>query len=101
MNPEADNHEFSFKEIVMTKEFWILFVMSFFSIFFGFFMTSAYKKYGIMKIKDDQFISIVGAVGFVINGCCRLVLSTLLDCFNFKSVYGSTLIIQVGNHSSQ
>lgn len=70
-------------------------MMSYFSIFFGFFMTSAFKEYGRMKIRDDQFLSYVGAVGFVTNGLFRLLLSSLLDCFDFKKVYGVTIIIQV------
>ena len=93
VSPEADEHEFSLKEIASTREFWLLCLMSFFSIFLGFFMTSAYKTYGNMKIKDDEFLSIVGAVGFITNGSSRLILSTLLDFFSFKSVYGAVLIV--------
>ena len=69
--------------------------MSYFSIFFGFFMASAFKEYGRMTIQDDKFLSYVGAVGFVTNGFFRLLLSALLDCFDFKKVYGATIIIQV------
>ena len=58
-------------------------------------MASAFKEYGRMTIKDDKFLSYVGAVGFVTNGFFRLLLSTLLDCFDFKTVYGTTLIMQI------
>ena len=82
-------------EILKTREFWWLYIMGFFSIFFGFFMASAYKNYGIELIFDDAFLSFAGAIAFATNGTSRLVLGSLLDCFNFKTIYGFVIIVQV------
>ncbi len=67
--------------------------MGFFTIFFGFFMASAYKTYGLSVGLHDTTLSMAGAIAFATNGSSRLVIGSLLDYFNFKTVYGIIIII--------
>ena len=59
-------------------------------------MASAFKNYGIELIFDDAFLSLAGAIAFATNGTSRLVLGSLLDCFEFKTIYAFVIIVQVG-----
>ena len=56
-------------------------------------MASAYKTYGNQHIEDDNFLSVVGAVSWVVNGVLRLILGSSLDWFSFKKVYGFVLVV--------
>lgn len=49
-----------------------------------------YKEYGFLKIKDDEFLTLVGSIGAISNGIGRLFMGVLFDKLSFKVI--STLI---------
>jgi len=58
-------------------------------------MANNYKVYGLTRISDDVFVTTVGSVGSVFNGCSRLFWAALYDRFGFKKVYFVLMGIQV------
>ena len=58
-------------------------------------MANNYKIYGLLQIADDTFLTIVGSVGSVTNGCCRVFWGIMMDRFGFKKVFFIILAIQV------
>ena len=71
--------------------------MIYMSVSNGYFMATNFKNYGITKISDDQFLTLVGSLGSVFNGAGRFFWGLLSDKFNFKKVYLTVLIIQLVN----
>lgn len=47
--------------------------MNTFGVSYGVFMAAAFKSYGAIYIKDDQFLSIIGALTGVFNGFFRII----------------------------
>ena len=78
---------------IRSKVFLQLFFMVSCSSSFGFFMVNAYKTYGLSKIPDDLFVTIVGGVAQFINGASTPFWSTLLDKYSFKTVYKYLLLL--------
>lgn len=77
-----------------TKQFKLLYVMNFFSVFLGYFITNEYKVYWFTANDppSDHFIAIVGSIGSIFNGL-RFVWSAALDYYPYKVVYGTMLTI--------
>ena len=61
----------SIKKGLKTKHFWIIYLMTFFSFVSAVFVKYNYKDFGIQKINDDEFLSIVGSVSNLLNGGFR------------------------------
>lgn len=61
--------------------------------YFGFLVSGNYKSFGKKYIKNDAFLTFVGAVGSMGNGLSRFAWATLLDKFDFKCLYTTLLII--------
>jgi len=58
-------------------------------------MAQNYKVYGLVHIPDDHFMTVVGSIGAVSNGCTRALWAILFDKFGFKRVYFVLVIVQV------
>ena len=54
------------------------------SVPFGMFIAFSYKEYGMLKIDDDSFLTVIGSTGAVFNGLGRLFWGVMLDYFSFK-----------------
>jgi len=63
--------------------------------FFSLFMANNYKIFGLVKIEDDSFLTIVGSVGSVCNGGSRALWGILMDKFGFKKIFFLILVVQV------
>lgn len=70
-----------------------MYCISFFQIFYGYYIISMYKALGSHSIKDDELLSWIGALGSLVNGLSRIFWSSLLDCFSFNMVYRTLLTI--------
>lgn len=80
--------------------FWLLFTMALFSsstryLGYGLYLASVYKAYGEEQINDDEFLTTVGAVSFLMNGLFRFILAQTMDLTSFKAVYSGVLVVQV------
>jgi hypothetical protein len=82
--------------LMMTRQFISLYVMNFFSIFLGLFIANEYKLFwqNAKNPPEDQFTSSVGSIGSVFNGM-RFIWSALLDHFEYKTVYGILLVLEI------
>ena len=69
--------------------------MSFCSIQNGYFTATNFKNYGITKISDDSFLTLVGSLSCVCNGGGRFFWGLLSDKLHFKRVYLTILCIQI------
>jgi len=54
-----------------------------------------YKVYGLTRIPEDKFMTIVGSIGAISNGCTRAFWALLFDKFGFKRVYFALIFVQV------
>ena len=79
---------------VKTRQFWLIYIMAFLSIFQGFYVLNVYKDYGetIPTLKDDTFLTRVGSLAGILN-TMRFVWSGAMDLeilkgSPFKLVYG-------------
>jgi len=83
------------REGVLSRHFWILFIMVIGGSFFGLLMANNYKVYGLTRIADDSWVTLVGSIGSASNGCSRLFWAALYDRFGFKKVYFILMAIQI------
>ena len=79
--------------MVLTHQFLFVWFMNFFSIFYGYFLVSTFKDFGLKHIKSDNFLTAVGACASVFGGM-RWVWSYFVDRSTYKRVYGILLITQ-------
>lgn len=80
---------------VTYHKFWLLFFMNFFSVAYGTFMAAVFKTFGMDRIDDDNFLSIVGALTGIANGFSRFIWASWSDFSGFKFVYRVVLITQL------
>jgi len=88
---------FSVKDAFKSRIVYIMIAMIYMSVSNGYFMATNFKNYGIRKISNDQFLTLVGSLGSVFNGGGRFFWGFLSDKFNFKKIYLTILIIQMVN----
>jgi hypothetical protein len=46
---------------------------------FAGFVAFYYKEYGMTKINDDRFLTILGSIASIVNGLARLFFGILMD----------------------
>ena len=85
----------TFMKILKSKKLYHIFLMNFFSSGLGLLVASNFKNYGLLKINDDEFLTIVGSIGAVCNGGGRILWGILYDKFSFRSVYLFLLSLQI------
>lgn len=84
-------------QALKSKAFYLILMMTFFSIQNGYFMASNFKDYGFSKISDDSFLTLVGSLSSVFNGGGRFFWGVLSDKFDFKKIYLMILVIQIAD----
>jgi MFS family permease len=78
------------------KQFWLMVLMIFGSIFYGIFLVAAFKNFGSTTGGiDDATLTLSGSVGAFVNGIFRFIWSALLDKYSFKLIYSIILVTQV------
>lgn len=75
------------KTILLTKDFALLYLISFCHIFYGYYIIGIFKTLGGKTITDDRFLTLVGSFGSLFNGLSRIFWSSLLDCYSFNRVF--------------
>jgi len=78
--------------MMKTREFVLLYVMNFLSVFLGLFIANEYKVYWLNSgfAPSEKFLAMVGAIASVCNGM-RFIWPALLDKFSYRSIYGILL----------
>ena len=89
----TEEEDFSMLEMMRTRQFITLWLMSTLSFFLGVFTLNSYKAFGIENGLSEGFLTALGSIGSIFN-TGRFVWSALLDRFSYKTVYGSLLVIQ-------
>ena len=85
----------SFPEAFRSVAVYQIMAMVYFSIQNGYFTATNFKAYGLSKISDDSFLTLVGSLSCVFNGGGRFFWGALSDKWNFKRVYFIILTIQI------
>jgi len=97
-SPQIENHikeqELSFKECLKSSQFSLLFIMMYLSIFYGYFIANVYKDFGELYIKDDRFLTLIGALSAAWAGF-RFIWSFMMQKLSFKMVYSIMLVLQI------
>ena len=87
--------EATMKEMLLSKNFILIYVMNSLSFFTGFFVVNQTKNYGSANgMTDDQFLALIGSLGAIFNSI-RFIWSWLLDYYSYKKVYGALLTSQI------
>ena len=81
------------RKIICSREFFSLYFISVTEIFFGYFIMTKYKVYGAGFIKDDQFLTLIGSIGSLLNGLFRIFWAGMLDYFPFKKINTVLLLL--------
>lgn len=55
---------------------------------------NSFKTFGATKINDDMYLTLIGSLAQIVNGCMRIFWSSLLDFHSFKRVNSALLLIQ-------
>lgn len=84
----------SYTDLFKSKKLYFLIGMLYFSSQNGYFIASNYKNYGITKIPDDTFLSLVGSMSSLTNGGGRFIWGLILNKLNFAEAYVFLLILQ-------
>ena len=83
------------KEMLLSRQSVILFIVSTFSIFTGFFVVNQTKTFGELNgLNDDRYLALICSIGSIFN-TLRFVWSWWLDHAKLKIVYGTLLLAQV------
>lgn len=94
-----DSHDerecFSLKDAAKSKAFYLIISLMYLSVCNGYFMAANFKGYGITKISDDRFLTLVGSISSLCNGGARFMWGLITDRFPFKKIYMVILIIQM------
>lgn len=86
---------FSLKDAFHSRSLYFLTMMMFCSVSSGYFLSSNFKTYGLDKISDDSFLTLVGSLSSLFNGGGRLFWGIVFDKIDFKKTYSIILIIQI------
>ena len=95
INPEDETQCKTLLQAFKSKALYLIMIMTYFSIQNGYFIASNFKNYGISKISDDNFLTLVGSLSSVCNGCGRFIWGVISDKLQFKTVYLIILTIQI------
>lgn len=88
---------FSLKDAFKSRAVYFMMIMIFCSTAYGYFVASNFKNYGIMKISEDSFLTLIGSLSSFFNGGGRFFWGLISDKFGFKKTYLTILIIQIIN----
>ena len=91
-----NQRELSIKEALCEKQYWILCLMDFLTIFPLFYMSSIYKVMG-MQIGgyDDKLLTWIGSIGSLANGLSIIVWGPLQDKIGFRSIYQIVICMEL------
>ena len=78
-----------------SEKFITIYILATSHLFYGYFFTNIYKNYGKTYINDDNFLSWVGAISSLFNGCFKLFWATMLDYYSFRRIYGGLISLML------
>lgn len=77
----------SLKQGFLSKPFVIIFFCSFFLALYGFYLTFNFKSYGLLKINDDHFVTIVAMLNGIAAFFGRITFGHILDKTSFYKLF--------------
>lgn len=79
------------KDCLKSKNFWLLEIMMFMSVFYGYFIVNSYKVFALGKIEDEKLLNTIGAVA---SACAsiRFTFGFMMEKWSFKICYTFLLI---------
>lgn len=80
------------KEVLGTREFYILFICKFTSNLPGSYQSAMFKSYGLYQHLDDSFLTFCGTMGLITTIIIKFPLGLCLDRFGFKRPWQGLLI---------
>ena len=82
-------------EMLFSKQSVILYIVSVFSVFTGFFVVNQTKTFGVLNgLTDDKYLAMIASIGAIFN-TARFLWSWALDHYSLKIVYGTLLATQI------
>jgi len=63
MADEVNNiADLTLRDCLTSKQFWLIEIMMFLSVFYGYFIVNSYKVFGKTYIESETFINTIGAI---------------------------------------
>ena len=92
---EESENEATIGSIITSKDFMLLYAISFFQLFYGYYLLNVFKTLGAKTISNDQFLTLIGSVSSLFNGISKIFWSSLLDYFSFNRVFRTLVCLQL------
>jgi len=71
-------------KLIMSWQFWNIYLVSFSQLFYPIIMLISFKNYGLLYINDDNMLSLAGALALLGNGLLRLVWPLVINTCSYK-----------------
>lgn len=81
-------------DLLRTRQFLEIFLMSFFSVLIGLYIIGSSKAYGEATIGNEAFLTIAATSASIFN-IFRFIWSSLMEKYGFKLIYAVLLAIQL------
>jgi hypothetical protein len=79
--------------MICSRQFILIYFMSSFSVFSGFFAISNSKEYGqALGYTNESYLALLASMAAIFNSL-RFFWSALMDCISYKAVYSIILVI--------
>eukprot|EP01017_Pseudomicrothorax_dubius_P045148 TRINITY_DN7763_c0_g1_i2.p1 TRINITY_DN7763_c0_g1~~TRINITY_DN7763_c0_g1_i2.p1 ORF type:complete len:266 (-),score=20.04 TRINITY_DN7763_c0_g1_i2:45-842(-) len=83
------------KSCILSRQFLLIYTMNLCGLMYAVFILVFYKTYGLPKVQDDQFTTLVGGVGSVLSAVAAGLGGVLSDKFDFKKVCFTIFVVEL------
>jgi len=86
-----DDENLTLRDILKTKQFWLLYIMNSLSLTFCVFYLGSSKSYAMNIIQDDKFLSLIASIA-LFCGILRFLWSISFEYLSYKTTYSILLL---------
>jgi MFS family permease len=82
-------------DLIKQKNFWHIFSLLFFKIFYYHYLLNVYKMLGLYYDHEDFSMSAISAIGFISAALIRILIGHILDTYCWKKVTIAAILIEL------
>lgn len=90
---ETRLHQLTVVQGICSPQFCKLFMITFLISNYNFLLQTNQKIYGMKKIQDDQFLTIVNGVAILLNSLANIPWGYVADRFSYRVSYSATIVL--------
>lgn len=84
---QYNEEEMTVGEGLKTAVFWKLFTCCLLTMMYCMYLAPAYKDFGMLRIHDDHFFTVVGSLAALFNGGSRFIWAEVVESIGFRKTY--------------